>query len=244
MKETDALVRVQEIDLALMRHARTLSAMPQTKKAQTILAARKKLASQLSKVVGQRKDAEMDLQENEASYMRLNEVADEIQAKFDSGTAGYRELADLESQLTSLAKRIEKREFNHKDLEARLSKIKATENDLREMDARLVSEGEAQLRSYKEQTADIQHDVSRLNREREEVVQSIQSDTLERYQAAVKRFGGLAVETLKANMPSVCRVTIPPSSIGDVRRGPAITECPYCHRLLVTDRMYDFDENK
>ncbi len=244
MKETDALVRVQEIDLALMRHARTLSGMPQVKKAETVVAARKKLASQLSKVVGQRKDVEMDLQENETSYMRLNEVAEEVQAKFDSGTAGYREIADLESQLTSLAKRIEKREFTHKELESRLAKIKATESDMREMDARLVAEGEALMKSYMDQTAEITRDVERLKQERAEIVEYIEPQTLERYQAAVKRFGGLAVETLRGSMPSVCRVTIAPSNFSDIRRGPSITECPYCHRLLVTDRMFDVDDDK
>lgn len=238
MKETEALVRLQQIDLALMRHKRTLGAMPQTKKLQAIRAARKKLASELSKIVGKRKDAQMDLDENERSQARLEEVVGEVQARFDGGNAGYRELADLESQLTSLAKQMEKRSYEHKELASRLDRAQTAERNARGMDERLVAEAEAQTQSLKEQTADIERDVRILARERDEVLKSISEDVLQRYAVAVKRFGGLAVETLTGNKPSVCSVAIPPSSFGDIRRGPDITECPYCHRLLVCDRMY------
>ncbi|MDO4797400.1 MAG: C4-type zinc ribbon domain-containing protein [Coriobacteriales bacterium] len=238
MRETDALVRVQEIDLALMRYKRTLGDMPQTKKLHAIRAARKKVASQLSKIVGQRKDLQMDLEENERAHARLEEIVEETQLRFEEGETGYRELANLESQLTSLAKKLEKREFQRKELLARLDKVQTAERNARAMDARLEEEAQAQTRSYKEQTANIERDVRMLVHEREQVVASISEDVLKRYDAAVRRFGGLAVETLTGNKPSVCRVSIPPSSFGDIRRGPDITECPYCHRLLVCDHMF------
>lgn len=242
MKETDALVRVQEIDLALMRHKKTLQSMPQTKKIQAIRAARKKLASQISKIVGQRKDVEMDLEENEQSHLRLEEIVTEVQDKFDASTAGYREVNDLESQLTSLAKRIEKREFQHTELVSKLEKITSAEKNAREMDERLVAEAQAQQDAYHTQTASIERDVRMLLNERKQVVESITPEVLARYEAAARHFGGLAVETLRGNKPSICRVAIPPSSFGDIRRGPSITECPYCHRMLVSDGMFRLDE--
>lgn len=241
MKESDALVRLQEIDLALMRHKSTLGAMPQTKKIHTIRAARKKLASEISKIVGQRKDVEMDLEENVRAYGRMEEIVAEIQLRYESGEVSYREVSNLEEQLTSLAKKMEKRSYQRKELQARLDKIRTAERNARAMDDKLIAEADAQADAYKQQTADIARDVKMLTREREEVLQSITPDVLARYDAAVKRFGGLAVETMRGNTPSVCRVTIPPSSFGDIRRGPAICECPYCHRMLVTDGMFDLD---
>ena len=74
MKETEALLRIQEIDLALMRHKKTLSQMPQAKKIQAIKAARKKLATEITRVVGLRKDALMDLHDNEQGHDRLEEI--------------------------------------------------------------------------------------------------------------------------------------------------------------------------
>lgn len=239
MKETEALVRLQEIDLALMRDKRTLANMPQTKRLQAAVAARKKLAGEISKLVGLRKDAEMDLEENESNHRQLAETVAEVQEKYTSSTVSYRELADLEAQLTDLAKRMEKLEFRHGDLVARLDKVRGAEQNARSIDEKLRAEGAAQLKALKEQAADIERDMQELEAEREVVTQSISDEVMARYQQAARRFDGLAVETVRVNQPSVCRVTIPPSSYGDIRRGPSITECPYCHRLLVTDGMFD-----
>lgn len=241
MKETQALLRIQEIDIALMRHRRTLGHMPQVKKLQAIVSAQKQLATKISKIVGLRKDADMDLEDNEKSHARLKEIVEEVQQKYASGEANYRELADLESQLVSLAKRIEKLEFKHKDLVERAQKAHMAEDNARAMDQKLTAEGESQMDALKRQSADIEEEMKALQAERAELVNNVSEETLQRYNEAFKRFGGLAVESIRGNQPSVCRVTIPPSSFGDLRRGPSITECPYCHRLLVTDGMYNID---
>ncbi len=241
MKETEALLRLQEIDLALMRDKRTLANMPQTKKLQAIVVARKKLAGELSRLVGLRKDAEMDLEENEKGQRRLKEIVGEVQEKYTSGSIGYRELSDLESQLTSLAKRIEKYEFKHKELLARANKVRTAEANARALDKKLQDEGGALMKALKEQAGDIEQRMSDLSAERIQVLESITPEVQQRYDAAVRRFDGLAVETVRANQPSICRVTIPPSSFGDIKRGPSITECPYCHRLMVTEGMFNIN---
>lgn len=241
MRETEALLRLQDIDLTLMRHKKTLSAMPQMQKVKAAQSARKKLAVQMRQIVGERKDAQMDLEENEASQLRLHEVVEETQAKYESGETGYRDLKNLEEQLTSLAKRIEKREFQHKELVARLEKARKAEANARALDDKLCAEGEALVESLREQTVDIERDVRKLSLEREAVLVNISPEVRERYESSVKRFGGLAVERLRGNVPSVCRVTVPPSVFGDLKRGSAIAECPYCHRMLVTEGMFDLD---
>ena len=239
MKETEALIRLQEIDLSIMRHKRTLAAMPQVKKLGTIRAARKKLASEVNRIVGRRKDVEMDLVENENSTKRLKEIVGEVQQRYQEENLGYRELADIEAQLTSLAKKLEKRSFQHGELNNALERVQAEEHRAREMDERLVAEAESLIASYKSQSAEIEQELSELTAEREQVTQSISQSILEQYDEATKRFGGLAVETLKGNKPSTCRVAIPPSSFADVRKGPDITTCPYCHRLLVTEGVFN-----
>lgn len=241
MKESEALVRLQEIDLALIRDKRTLARMPQTKKLQAVAAARKKLASEISHIVGLRKDAEMDLEENEANHKRLAEIVAEVQEKYTSATVSYREVADLESQLTDLAKRIEKLEFKHGDLVARVDKVCEAERNARAIDGKLTAEGASLMKALKEQAAGIEQDMKELESERAQVVEFISDEVMDRYKEAVRRFDGLAVETVRVSQPSICRVTIPPSSFGDIRRGPSITECPYCHRILVTDGMFSTD---
>ena len=62
MSEATALVQLQEIDLRLLRLKVELDSMPQQKKLQTIKAALKKVSSELTKIVGQRKDAQTDIE--------------------------------------------------------------------------------------------------------------------------------------------------------------------------------------
>jgi len=40
-------------------------------------------------------------------------------------------------------------------------------------------------------------------------------------------------------VPSICRVKLQPSLFSDLKKADAITECPYCHRLLVTQEVAD-----
>ena len=64
---------------------------------------------------------------------------------------------------------------------------------------------------------------------------ALPADASERYTAARTRFRGLAVERLEGNVPSVCRMALQESSMDELRRAEGVTECPYCHRILVTD---------
>ena len=239
MREADALIRIQEIDLALMRYNRTLNAMPQAEKIKNIRAARKALAKEMKKVIGQRKDAEMDLEENESSQTRLQAREIELRERGNATELSFREVQDLEAELTSLAKTLEKRQYKHKDLVDRLEKVRQTEAKALETDRMLVNQEQLELESIKEQTADIRRDAAALKAEREEVVKSISDEVMAEYEAATKRFGGLGVEILRGNMPSICSVKVSPSAFGDIKLGPEITTCPYCHRLLVTTYMFE-----
>ena len=64
MTHSEALLRLQQVDLELLRRDRALEALPQTQKIKQIKAAAKKLVSELNKVIGARKDAETDLADN------------------------------------------------------------------------------------------------------------------------------------------------------------------------------------
>lgn len=239
MKESEALVGLQKVDLELMRYRRTLGEMPQAKKIEAAKLARKKLASQISQIVGQRKDCDMEIEDNEAHHARLEQTVSEVQDEYARQEGDYRRARDLELQLTSLAKGMEKLEFRHGKLMEQLDKLERAEKNARALDQRLVDEVQAQTKSFSEETAGIHERIDALTRERERCLRNLSDGVKARYADASRRFGGLAVETLRGNVPSTCRVALQPSDFADIRRGPSITECPYCHRLLVTDGVFD-----
>ena len=108
------------------------------------------------------------------------------------------------------------------------------EKNARALADRLEKEEAAQVASFKEAMEQITSRVKSLAAERERIVASLPATLVASYEAARKRFGGVAVETLEGNRPSACRVALQPSSFTDIRRsGADVTTCPYCKRILV-----------
>ena len=235
MTESSALLRLQEIDLELMRLNAQLKAMPQQKKLAAIEAAQKNLAGKMKTIIGQRKDAEMDLEDNEAAQAKTRARTDEVQAEDYERAQDFRGVRDLEAHLTALAKQLEKQEFLHRELEANLEKLLKAEQNATDLARKLEEEKAAQQESYERASADLMARVRVLAVERKAVIADISEEVLAAYGRATKRFGGLAVERLQGNMPSTCRVKLQQGIYGELMRGPIITECPYCHRMLVRE---------
>ena len=233
MSDASSLVRLQEVDLQLIRLRKTLSAMPQQEKLRAIALAKKKLAGQLKQIVGQRKDVEMELEDNEAEHQKIVDQTAEVRERVTERVQGYRQIQDLEAQLTSLAKRQEKLEFTHNDIASRLERLQKAERNARDLGEKLVAEEKAQNESFEQNSSDLQARVRVLEQERAALVNSLSEDVMVTYDTSVRRFGGLAVETLSSNVPSVCRVKLQPAIFQKLQKGPRITECPYCHRMLV-----------
>ena len=235
MQESQALLRLQDIDIELMRLNAQLNAMPQQKKLAAIKAAERNLSGKLKTIIGQRKDAEIDLDDNEAAHQKTVDRVSEVQADAQERAQDFRGIRDLEAHLTALAKQLEKIEFKHRELEANLEKLLKAEQNANDLARKLQEERKVQQESYERQSADIMARVRVLAAERKDVMGYISDEVSQRYVKAAKRFGGLAVERLRGNMPTTCRVKLQQGIFGELMRGPIITECPYCHRMLVTE---------
>lgn len=236
MSEATSLLRLQEIDLSLMRLRKAADQLPQRAKVAAARAASKKVASELTKIVGQRKDVEIDLADLDERKAMLSDKVSEVQADA-SASADHRAAQDLELSLSSLAKKLEKADFDAERLLEKLETVERAERNARSLAERLAAEEKAQTDAWREAAADITSQVKELTSERERVVATISPELMGRYDEARKRFGGLAVETLEGNRPSACRVALQPSSFSDIRRSDSdITTCPYCRRILVVSR--------
>ena len=234
MTVADTLVRLQEVDLELLKHASTLSAMPQRKRLQTIELAARKVATELKGIVGQRKDAETEIADAEEALAHYREKTVEVQAAADAGEHTHREIRDFEQQLTSLAKRIEKSEYTLRPLREQLERLERAERNARATSERLEAERAATEAALADGSSSLRAEIVRLSNERSDLAGRLAPELLERYEVARKRFKGLAVERLHGNVPSVCRVKLQPSQFHDLSQSEEITECPYCHRILIT----------
>lgn len=234
MSEAQALQRIQEIDIELLRNASMLQRMPQQEKLKTIRLARKKVASELSRIVGQRKDAQIDIEDCKADIEHYGRVRADVQAEAATGTFTHREVRDIEQQLTNLEKQIEKRRFELGPLGQKLDRLQLAEANAQKTAERLEQEEKAVQASFEQDSSAVRSRIVELDRERKQQAAQVSDEVMARYEAARKRFGGLAVETLVGNVPTTCRVKLQPSLFHDLAHGPRITECPYCHRILIT----------
>ena len=238
MNEYEALLRLQDIDLELIRLNKTLRDMPQQKRIAAIKRAKAKLASEASKVMGQRKDAQMDVDDSEAEQAHLLEVQAEVRQRA-AQTTNHRELADFEAQLTSLAKKLEKNEYRYGGLVERLDTLQKAEANAQVMQGRLDRQLAQEREALERSSGDLMAHVRTLAGERKDVLADLTDDTKATYERSFRRFGGLAVERLQGNVPSVCRVALQPRQYADLHRRGPIHECPYCHRMLVTEEVAD-----
>lgn len=234
MTEATALIKLQEIDLELLKCASALASMPQQARLKTIALAAKKVKSELTGIVGQRKDVELEIEDVRANLAHYHEKTAEVQAKADAGAYTHREVRDIEQQLTSLAKHIEKAEFTLGPLGEKLERLERAEKNARLTAEKIDREREATEESLARDTSELRSRIVELSRERERVAGKVLPEHLSVYEVARKRFKGLAVERLRGNVPSVCRVKLQPSQFHDLAHGEEITECPYCHRILIT----------
>ena len=182
--------------------------------------------------MGQRKDLEIELADLDDSKRFFSEKVTEIQ----DGTYNqdFRSAQDMEYNLATLAKKIEKCDYDTEHLLPRLETVERAEKNARALAEKLEREEAAQVASFKQAMDKITEQVKTLASERERIVADLPASIVTSYEAARKRFGGVAVETLVGNRPSACRVALQPSSFTDIRRsGAEVTTCPYCKRILV-----------
>lgn len=234
MSNGESLLRLQEIDIEIGRLKGELAALPELK---SLAKKRRALASareELLKVTAQRKDVETDLEDLAAEEADYRARVDEAQAR-SGGSSDYRQVQDLEIELTNLAKWLDKVAFDQKDRSAKLAELTAREEQgrsfIEKLEASILKGGEA----ARSAATDIQASIEEDERRRETVYAKLPDDLKRDYEEASKRFKGLGVERLKGSVPSLCRMTLTEASLDAVRRTEGVTTCPYCHRILVVE---------
>ena len=234
MTESEALLDLQEIDLEMKRLTKEAASLPQKAKIEAGRAARKKVDLELRKIVGQRKDVEMEIDELAANRRALEGQVNA--ASKDAQVADHRAALDLENRLDMLAKQIEKIDFQTNALIERLEVVERAEKNAHAIQQRLDGELVSLATSLKETLEDLNNQLASLKRKRQVTLAQISPELQLRYNQTVERLGPLAVETLEGNEPSACRVKLQPATYSDLKRhAKPIDECPYCHRILITD---------
>lgn len=229
-----SLKRLQEIDLALLQMQEELKGLPAYHALKKAQARMKSIASVKSNLLGRRKDAEMHL--NELREKRTHNDADIERQKenLKNNASNHRVIQDAERSLSNLAKTQDKIDYAYAQTKDELSKIEADEHKTHIQEDVLEKEIAALNKAISDKTTTMQEEVRRLRIERKTCVDGLDEEVYKHYVQASKDFNGLAVETLKDNKPSICRVVLQPSALATLREDESLIQtCPYCRRILI-----------
>ena len=212
------LLKLQQIDLELARNKSELANMPELKELASKRKTYVKLKSEMTKLYAQRKDLDIELDDLNTTEIQTNNAIEAAKKRHVDGS-DYREVQDLENELATLAKRLDKIEHTRKDV------VVAHKEAL---------DRETRAQAIIAKAADLQAQIEAATKERTALAATLPADVLTDYERLLKQFRGLAVETIQGNIPTVCHTALQASSMSDLNHdGSEITHCPYCHRLLV-----------
>lgn len=235
MSEAKALVKLQQIDLEVVRLRNKLQEMPQFKTLKETLAKIDAVMEKSKQVSAMRSDCELEMQALVDEDEELQLRAAELEKKIDESTE-YREISNLTLDLEGVAKRRNKVEFDHGKLVERVDKISQVEDQIDAAMAKLEAQKDAIESEIRESSGDMNARLEELKAEFEEAVMEVGSETVERYNRLKESKNGIAVGVLEDSHCSICRVELPEGKLAALMSGPEVAECPNCHRILVVEK--------
>ena len=109
------LLKLQQIDSELARNKSELANMPELKELASKRKTYVKLKSEMTKLYAQRKDLDIELDDLNTTEIQTNNAIEAAKKRHVDGS-DYREVQDLENELATLAKRLDKIEHTRKDV--------------------------------------------------------------------------------------------------------------------------------
>ena len=228
------LLALQRTDLDIARAEGELAELPVLRELAKKRKSLARLKAEAVKLLGERKDAQTDLADLDAEEASCHEAVAAAQAR-PADPSDYHRVQELEEELSSIAKRLDRASFLRAGAEDRLAAAEEKERRLADYIERFEKGVLADARTAREEAGELQGRIADLKSERERTASSLPAEALAAYGRASERFRGLAVESLEGEVPSICRTKLQPASLDRLRRGDSVAECPYCHRILVVD---------
>lgn len=234
MSAGSSLLKLQQIDLDLSRAKGELANMPELKELASKRKTYTKLKSEMTKIYAQRKDLDIELDDLNTSEIQTNAAIKAAQER-NVDPSDYREIQDLENELGTLAKRLDKIAFTRKDIEVAHAQAVAKEQRARDIITKFEEGVKADTKAARAKAAALQQQIEDTQKERTALAATLSNDVLADYERLLKTFKGLAVETIEGNVPTICHTALQASSMSDLKHEGEIAHCPYCHRILVVE---------
>lgn len=230
------LIKLQETDLELAKLGKQLGSLPIIGELAEKRAALTKLRAEATRLLAVRKDAQIAVDDLDEGERACHEAVAAAQAR-SVDPSDYRAMRDLEEELSNLAKRLERIEFDRPEAREALAAAEERERKLADYIKRFEAAIVEDTRSARDQASAIQTEIDELSLRRNHLFGRLPEDVQGLYERSSKRFKGLCVERIQGNFPTVCRTALQPASMDALRHATDYAECPYCHRIIVVNEQ-------
>ena len=227
---------LQQIDQQIMEIERFRNQGPQhiaqleaeLKHYESLVAEKEQLVQQHQ---GTRREKERELEEHEAQIRKNNERMSAVKTN-EEYHAIQREnekqksmIGEIEDHLLQIMDEIDSAALTLKKAKERYTEAEKAHK--------------AKVTQLKEQLEKVNRQVNELIAQRDELVPSIESSLLIRYDKLRKQTGGIAVVRVIKRTCMGCRVNVPPQVYNLVIKNEDIHTCPFCYRILYYDPAAD-----
>ena len=227
------LLRMQQIDLDLMKAKKKLEELPQRA---TILAARQKkrtIEQKRDQVAEMRARAEGMAAKLEAEDAELAEKQRRVQEAIDGSLGNYRNVEAHTKELNGFAKRRNALEVELTRLGEELAKIEGVQSQVSQALAEVDKQEAAAIASFQREGGALQAESARMSADREGMSADLSPELRDTYHRTAARTGGVAVGLLTEGRCGVCRTVIDGGRLIDLKAEAPLGTCPHCKRLLV-----------
>ena len=232
MSDIKALINLQECDTQIMRSKKELDELPEVKAIMECRAKRKEIKGKQDQVVELADETEEKLAKLQAEEERTIQKINSLQAKLDS-SSDYRVTSSVTRDMDGQVKRQASIAKEQDELLERQIKIDKLADQVADMLAKVDHNEHHLTESFKEKGGVIRARISNLEAERETLLAQITPELGKRYEALREEKNGIGLAHLEDDHCSICRSIILTGELNKLRKGPALSECPSCHRLMV-----------
>jgi predicted nucleic acid-binding Zn-ribbon protein len=225
----DKLLKVQSCDLRLMRLRKEISDIPARKleiesrleghreavtKAKELIKTRQASLKQLDVEIETHKEHIRKLREQQLQ-LKTNKEFKTMESEIGTIQNG---IASLEDRTLSMMDQIDQAQTEVKQRENELLK----ERDLLQADFQFIDQRQGE----------IQAELDRLEKERQQLVVGIDATWLQRYDRLITNKKDAALVSVENGACGGCHMRLPPYLINDARKQSEIVVCGYCGRML------------
>ena len=232
MRTASAILELQQVDLNILRDRKTLNEIPEMEQIQQVRSKLKELARRTTKIVGELKDQRIEHEDNEGRRRTLSRHVEEINLE-NSECDDFRRVQANNAELDRLAKRLEKVDYNQHVVEQEIARLEGLQDQAMKIRETLEAREAELVESFKEKATNIKQDLETLVRRREALTEQMSEDMYRTYMKSCEGHNHVGVARLEGHACTGCRVELQQSQIDTLRRGPAISSCPVCGRIIV-----------